>query len=58
MRKDIRIPPKKLGDTAGGRRMLQGRVPPSVLTRHYLVPDQYFKSDVKKTLKQLEQRLS
>ena len=38
--------------------MLQGRVPPSVLTRHYLVPDQYFKEDVIKALKQLEQRLS
>lgn len=38
--------------------MLQGRVPPSVLTRHYLLPDQYFKEDVLKALKQLEQRLS
>jgi hypothetical protein len=38
--------------------LLQGRVPPSVLARHYLVPDQYFKEDVLKALKQLEQRLS
>jgi intergrase/recombinase len=37
--------------------MLQGRVPPSVLTRHYLVPDRHFKEDVLKALKQLEQRL-
>jgi intergrase/recombinase len=37
--------------------MLQGRVPPSVLTRHYLVPDQHYKEDVLKALKQLEQRL-
>lgn len=37
--------------------MLQGRVPPSVLTRHYLVPDQHFKEDVIKALKQLEPRL-
>ena len=38
--------------------LLQGRVPPSVLARHYLVPDQYFKEDVLKALKQLEQKLS
>jgi intergrase/recombinase len=37
--------------------MLQGRVPPSVLTRHYLVPDKYLKEDLLKVLKQLEQRL-
>jgi hypothetical protein len=37
--------------------MLQGRVPPSVLTRHYLVPNQHFKTDLLKALKQLEQRL-
>jgi hypothetical protein len=36
--------------------MLQGRVPPSVLTRHYLVPDPYLKRDVLNALKQLEQR--
>lgn len=38
--------------------LLQGRVPPAVLVRHYLVPDQYFKEDVLKALKQLEQRSS
>jgi intergrase/recombinase len=38
--------------------MLQCGVAQSVLTRHYLVPDQYFKEDVLKALKQLEQRLS
>jgi intergrase/recombinase len=37
--------------------LLQGRVPPSVLARHYLVPDHYFKDDVLEALKQLEQRL-
>jgi intergrase/recombinase len=37
--------------------MLQGRVQTSVLTRHYLVPDQYLKADVIKALKQLEQRI-
>jgi intergrase/recombinase len=37
--------------------MLQGRVSQSVLTRHYLVPQSTFKSDVLQALEKLQQQL-
>jgi intergrase/recombinase len=37
--------------------MLQGRVPPSVLTRHYLVPHSTFKEDVLKALEKLQRAI-
>jgi len=38
--------------------MLQGRVSPSVLTRHYLVPQSTFKDDVLQALEKLQRQLS
>jgi intergrase/recombinase len=37
--------------------MLQGRVPPSVLTRHYLVPSQDYKQKVFDALEKLRQAI-
>jgi intergrase/recombinase len=37
--------------------MLQGRVPPSVLTRHYLVPSSTYKNDVLQALEKLQQEI-